>query len=70
MNDGLDVRSCKGDVRSRQINVEKKQNCMLKRCESVGGSKKSEIQMGEREHGGNSPEKDVIELCGSAKHQH
>lgn len=42
---------------------------MLKRSECVGGSKNSETQMG-RGQGGKSPEKYVIELCGSVKHQH
>lgn len=36
---------------------------MLKRCESVGGSKKSEIKMGEGGQGGKPQEKVVIESC-------
>lgn len=56
MSDGRDVRSCK-------VDVEKKKNHMLKRCESVGGSKKSEIKMGEGGQGGKPQEKVAIESC-------
>lgn len=61
MSDGSDVR--KEDVPSRQKNVEK--NHMLERCDSVGGSKKGEIQMGQGD-----ATKDGIEPRGSGKHQH
>lgn len=54
MNDGRDVRSCKGDAQSKQMtsHVEGEKNHMLRRCESVGGSKNREIKTKRRGQGG------------------